>query len=176
MFTVSNVNRGQFLVGGSPATSFTQADITAGLVAFAHDNSEFAPSYEVTVSDGTTSFGPQAPTVNFTNVNDNSPIIVPGQLFEVSESSVTNTVVGSVDADDVDLPGDQLGFEIIAGNDDGVFAIDNNGVHHSGGQYAPRFRNHEPIRAHDRSVGHGQLEQRRSSRSTWSTKTKSCQF
>jgi hypothetical protein len=127
VFTVSNVNRGQFLVNGSPATSFTQADIAAGAVMFEHDGSEFAPSYQVTVSDGTTSFGPQAATVNFTNVNDNPPIIAAGQEFQISDNSVIGSLVGSVDADDADLPGDLIGFTILAGNDDGVFGIDNDG-------------------------------------------------
>jgi hypothetical protein len=128
VFTVSNVTRGQFLVNWSPATSFTQADIAAGRVVFEHDGSELSPSYEVTVSDGTTSFGPQAATINFINVNDELPLIVPGQVFEVSETAENDTVIGSVAFSDGDLPGDDFLFAIIAGDDDGVFAIDDTGL------------------------------------------------
>ncbi|HEY3393007.1 MAG TPA: cadherin-like domain-containing protein [Lacipirellulaceae bacterium] len=128
VFTVTNVNRGQFLVGGAPATSFTQADIAAGLVAFVHDDSELAPSYVVTVSDGTTSFGPQGATISFSNVNDNPPVIVSGQAFEVGENAPTGAIVGTLLVHDTDLPGDPLAFEIVGGNDDGVFTIDTSGV------------------------------------------------
>jgi hypothetical protein len=128
VFAVTIVNRGQFLVGGAPATSFTQADIAAGLVAFVHDDSELAPSYVITVSDGTTSFGPQGATVSFSNVNDNPPVIVSGQAFEVGENAPIGTVVGTLLAHDADLPGDALEFEIIGGDEDGVFVIDNDGV------------------------------------------------
>ena len=39
-FSVSNIQGGQFLVSGVAASSFTQADVSAGQVAFEHDNSE----------------------------------------------------------------------------------------------------------------------------------------
>jgi hypothetical protein len=128
VFTVSNVTRGQFLVNGSPETSFTQAEIAAGAVAFVHDSSELAPDYALSVSDGTINFGPQAATINFINLNDELPIIVPGQVFDVSESSVSEAVVGSVAFSDGDLPGDSFSFLILAGNDDGVFEIDDTGL------------------------------------------------
>ncbi len=55
VFTVSNLLSGQFeLVAapGAPIASFTQGQIAAGEVQFAHDGSDDAPSYVVTVSDG----------------------------------------------------------------------------------------------------------------------------
>jgi hypothetical protein len=128
VFMVADVSRGQFLVSAVPAVSFTQADIAAGLVSFAHDGSEFAPSYDVTVSDGTLSFGPQSPAVTFTNVNDNPPAIGPSQVFEVNEHSAAGIVIGSVSFGDIDAPGDSFSLAIIGGNGAGIFAIDNNGV------------------------------------------------
>ncbi len=72
-FTISNVTHGQFewaAVPGAAITSFTQADIDAGLVVFVHDASDMAPSYDVSVSDGTTTTGPQAATITFTPVDE----------------------------------------------------------------------------------------------------------
>lgn len=76
-FTVSNVTGGQFELLTAPqiaVTSFLQSHITSGDVRFVHDGSEAAPSYEVSVSDGSLSDGPAAGTISFTNVND-APVI-----------------------------------------------------------------------------------------------------
>ncbi|MCP4968103.1 MAG: hypothetical protein GY926_23065, partial [bacterium] len=70
VFTASNVTNGQFELSGVPTTTFTQADVTAGNVTFVHDGGEFAPSYDVEVSDGSLTDGPYAATITFTAVND----------------------------------------------------------------------------------------------------------
>ncbi len=73
IYTISNIVHGQFEWAAAPGTaitSFTQTDIDAGLVVFVHDASDFAPSYDVSVSDGTTSVGPQAAVINFTPVDE----------------------------------------------------------------------------------------------------------
>ena len=72
-FVVSNITGGQFELLSSPGvaiTSFTQAAVTGGQIVFVHDGGEFAPAFEVRVSDGSLSDGPRAATINFTNVND----------------------------------------------------------------------------------------------------------
>ncbi|MEQ1592678.1 MAG: tandem-95 repeat protein [Thiobacillaceae bacterium] len=72
-YTISNITHGQFEWAATPGvaiTGFTQADVDAGLVVFVHDASDIAPSYDVSVSDGTLSQGPQAATINFTPVNE----------------------------------------------------------------------------------------------------------
>jgi hypothetical protein len=72
-YTISNVTHGQFewaVAPGAAINSFTQADIDAGLVVFVHDASDFAPSYDVSVFDGTVTVGPQAATVIFTAVSE----------------------------------------------------------------------------------------------------------
>ncbi|MFO7541977.1 MAG: cadherin-like domain-containing protein, partial [Thiobacillus sp.] len=72
-YTVSNVFNGQFEWAATPGTSiasFTQADIDAGRVVFVHDASDVAPSYNITVSDGTLSQGPQAASISFTSVDE----------------------------------------------------------------------------------------------------------
>lgn len=51
-FTVSNQINGIIQVNGTDATTFTGADLAAGLVTFTHDGSEtLAASFEVTVAD-----------------------------------------------------------------------------------------------------------------------------
>ena len=77
IFNVSSVQNGQFELSGSFTTSFTQADITAGIVTFVHDGGENAPSYSVTVTDGTNPVGPVAATITFANVND-APVLTIG--------------------------------------------------------------------------------------------------
>jgi len=50
---------GTVLLNGAPTTTFTQADVNAGLVAYQHDNSPgTTDSFAFTVSDGTLSVGP----------------------------------------------------------------------------------------------------------------------
>ncbi len=72
-YTISNVTRGQFELSAAPSSAistFTQADVNAGLVVFVHDASDFAPTYDVTVSDGLLSQGPQTAAITFTTVNE----------------------------------------------------------------------------------------------------------
>ena len=55
-YTVSSVSGGYFQLSGAPGTpitSFTSADLTGGLVQFVDDGNEVAPSFDVTVNDGT---------------------------------------------------------------------------------------------------------------------------
>jgi hypothetical protein len=126
-FTVSNVTGGQFLAAGSAATSFTQEQVAAGQITFAHDGNEVAPAFDVTVSDGGYIVGPDAASISFLNVNDNAPVIVGGQTFSVSEHALSGSAVGTVAFSDADLPGDSFAVSLVAGNTGGVFGIDNSG-------------------------------------------------
>ncbi len=69
-FTISNLQNGNFEVDGVVSTSFTQQQITDGLVKFIHDGSENQPSYDIEVSDGEKSSDKSSVTVSFTNTND----------------------------------------------------------------------------------------------------------
>ncbi len=73
-FTVSNVTHGQFELVSNPGaaiTSFTQEQVSLGQVAFAHDGSENAPSYDLSASDGNNpDTAPSAGDVTFFNSND----------------------------------------------------------------------------------------------------------
>jgi len=77
-FNISAVTAGQFerVSTGSVITAFTQADIAAGEVRFVHDGSETAPSYNVSVTDGSAGAGPTAAAINFTHVNDSGTVTI----------------------------------------------------------------------------------------------------
>ena len=127
VFDVSNVAGGTFQIDGTPGTSFSQDQITNGDVTFVHDDSEFAPSFDVSVSDGVFTTTPESATIVFSNVNDQPPLIPSGQGFSVSEAAANGTLVGTVVFSDGDLPGDTLAISITAGDPNGTFAIDPNG-------------------------------------------------
>ncbi len=68
VWTVASMTDGRFEridAPGVPITSFTQADIDAGLIRFVSTDLGRAPSFVVFVSDGTTTVGPQAARVSF---------------------------------------------------------------------------------------------------------------
>lgn len=88
--TVSNVANGQFELvsnSGVAITSFTQQQVTLGQIAFAHDDSEVSPSYDISASDGSNpATSPSAGDITFTNVNDQTPAI--------SGTPATTVIVG----------------------------------------------------------------------------------
>ncbi len=110
-FTVSNVTRGRFALVSAPATpitTFTQTDINLGRIAFVHDGSEYAPTYDLVASDGTNTTSPSPGVINFTNVNDQTP--------SFTNSPATSTLAGTAYSyvptiSDVDL-GDTHTFTI----------------------------------------------------------------
>ena len=69
-FNITNLENGSFEVNQVVANSFTQHQITYGLVKFIHDGSENQPSYDIQVSDGEKSSDKSRVTVTFTNTND----------------------------------------------------------------------------------------------------------
>ncbi|MFS0862184.1 cadherin domain-containing protein [Fredinandcohnia sp. 179-A 10B2 NHS] len=73
----------------------------------------------VQVSDGTNTATTTVQIALF-NLNDNLPV-VEDATFSINENEDTGTLVGVVTASDAD--GDSLFYEIISGNEDGVFSI-----------------------------------------------------
>jgi hypothetical protein len=68
VFDVGGVTHGYFQrvsAPGVPITSFTQAEVLAGQIQFVHDGSSLAPSFTISVSDGTDSVGPVAANITF---------------------------------------------------------------------------------------------------------------
>ena len=106
-FTVSSVVGGQFELGASPGvaiTSFTQAQLDAAEIIFVDDGDELAPSYDVSVGDGSLVDGPYAATINFTNIND-----APVGADDAYVISQTETLDGDgLLLNDMDVDGDPL--------------------------------------------------------------------
>ncbi|MGI9324644.1 MAG: cadherin domain-containing protein [Pseudomonadales bacterium] len=87
---------------------------------------ELATSHDITVraqsTDGSSSL--QVFTIAVGDVNDTAPVVTPAQTFNINEDAVLNDVVGTVLATDQDTVGSLQGWNIVAGNTDGVFQID----------------------------------------------------
>ena len=62
--------------------------------------------------------------VGAVDINDNPPVITPGQTFNVAEDVANTTSVGTVLATDIDTVGTIQDWAITAGNADGIFTID----------------------------------------------------
>ncbi len=99
-YTASAVTGGHFaLIGtpGTPITSFTQAQINAGQILFAHDGGEVAPSFDLSLSDGTDAVGPVSGVIAFTPVND-APSLTASALATLSLDEDAGVPVGVVGA------------------------------------------------------------------------------
>jgi len=72
IYTASGVTNGQFELTTAPGTaitSFTQADVAAGLVVFVHAGNNLAPAYTIQAGDGTLLSAPSAASVTFSASN-----------------------------------------------------------------------------------------------------------
>lgn len=117
------------LSGGALANgqTFTQSDINANLLTYAHNDTEvFTDSFAFNVNDGSGTSTAGNFAITITPVNDNAPVITVGQQFSVSELAAVGTVVGDAVATDVDTVGTLQNWTILSGNTDGIFAIDSN--------------------------------------------------
>ncbi len=91
-FTVGSVSNGQFEEvsnAGVAITNFTQSQITSSEIQFVHDNSETAPSFNVSVSDGVESTVAAATSITFAIVDDAPINSVPGAQSTQEDTSLT---------------------------------------------------------------------------------------
>ena len=123
VFTVTAVSGGQFELvnnSGVAITSFTQQQVNDGQVQFVHDGNQAAPTYSLTVSDGTGGSVVTSGTVTFTPVND-APVITANSLT-VTEGQTVTLTTANINATDAD--GDALLFTITNLNASvGVFLV-----------------------------------------------------
>ncbi|MDJ0807989.1 MAG: putative Ig domain-containing protein, partial [Gammaproteobacteria bacterium] len=93
LFTVTDVTGGQFELAASPGTeitNFTQAQVSNGEVVFVDDGDEIAPTYRVSVSDGSITYGPRSATIVF------NPDTSLGTV-EIDQSSLLDSLLGQIE-------------------------------------------------------------------------------
>ena len=122
-------------------TSYTITEGNTG-TAFALDNNgnltvadpaDFATTMEYTLTIEVSDEMDNTATATITiTVGDTPPIIPDGQAFQIREHSLANTVVDKLGTTDDKLVADDdragLEYQIIGGNDENIFTIDNNGI------------------------------------------------
>ncbi|AVH72198.1 cadherin-like domain-containing protein [Nostoc sp. 'Lobaria pulmonaria (5183) cyanobiont'] len=111
-YTASGISGGQFELvanAGVAITSFTQAQINSGAVRFVQNGSETAPSYSLSVSDGSLSSPSSTVAIGtFTNVND-APTISTNSL-NISEGGSVVLSSSNINATDPDNTPAQLTY------------------------------------------------------------------
>jgi hypothetical protein len=102
-FTVIGVTNGHFALVSNqtaPITTFTQEDINLGRIAFVHNGSEYAPTYEIQARDNYANTAPRSVgIINFTNVSDNPPTITNSPATSVVEGAAYSYVPTISDVD-----------------------------------------------------------------------------
>ncbi len=107
-------------------STFTQADVDAGLITYDHNGSETSSdAFSFSVDDGTGTQSTGTFNLTITPVNDHAPVINSnGAGATASISIAENTsAVTTVTATDGDLPAQTLTYTIIGGADSGLFTI-----------------------------------------------------
>lgn len=102
-------------------------DAATGVVSVAGAlDYESSINHSITIRASSTdgSFSVRAFTISVIDLNDNAPVITPGQTLGVREDAANGTSVGTAVATDVDTVGSLQGWAILGGNTDGIFAID----------------------------------------------------
>ena len=115
------------IIGGNAAGVFG-INASTGLLTVANRTNldyETTTSYvlSIAVSDGVNTSASQTVAINVLDQNDETPVITPGQAFNVSESATNGTSLGSVIATDADAATTFSNWQITGGNAAGVFGI-----------------------------------------------------
>jgi len=118
IYTVSGIANGYFALTSAPTTpitTFTQADVAAGLVMFVHAGNNLPPTYTIQANDGALSSAPSTVTVTF-NPTSGGAGTTPstggggsgGTVVPPTEPPVggggTGTGGGSIDTSPLDVP------------------------------------------------------------------------
>jgi hypothetical protein len=109
-FTVSAVQNGRFELSNTPGvavTQFTQAQVQAGEVRFVHEGNNLAPSYQMSVSDGSVSSGATAAVITF----NRRPAITTNQLV-INEGETVILNSGMLAINDDQTNSSALTFEV----------------------------------------------------------------
>ncbi|WP_020474269.1 cadherin-like domain-containing protein [Zavarzinella formosa] len=128
-YTVTTgATHGTLLKSGIPTTTFTQADINAGIISYHNDGNEFiADAFTVTVSDGTVTTPAFTVAITITPVND-PPTIAVNTGVTVLENGSVSFSTASLSTTDPDNTPAQLTYSIQIGNGPAHGEIRKNGV------------------------------------------------
>ncbi|MES9943324.1 MAG: DUF4347 domain-containing protein, partial [Candidatus Thiodiazotropha sp.] len=110
-YTASSVTDGYFQLSSNPGTSistFTSANLTAGVVQFVDDGDEVAPSFSVTVNDGFIDSNTLVATVNYTAMNDAPVNTLPASVSTNEDTTVNFSGVNQIQISDADHAGGTL--------------------------------------------------------------------
>ncbi|BDA75224.1 hypothetical protein CAL7716_093900 [Calothrix sp. PCC 7716] len=110
-YTISNLLNGEFRLNSSIVTTFTQKDINDGKVQFIHDGGEIAPSFNISLSDGSNTSSAKAATVSFTKVNDSPVLTDSATSVDFNENALnaaaaiinSSNIIGLMDVDSTDF-------------------------------------------------------------------------
>ncbi|TKB11846.1 cadherin-like domain-containing protein [Desulforhopalus sp. IMCC35007] len=156
-FTVSSVSAGRFEHASAPGaaiTTFLQSDINNGKIRFVHFGGENAPTYEVTVTDGSVSTGPATPTITFSGKNDvpsftnNELTINEGGIVVLGSSNLQVTDPDDTDVNLTFTAANVVGgqFELVAAPNTAIFTFTQAQINagevqfvHNGGEIEPNY-------------------------------------
>ncbi|MCA9159301.1 MAG: cadherin domain-containing protein, partial [Planctomycetales bacterium] len=131
VYTVTGVPTNGFIrrsgIDLTVSSTFTQADIDAGIITYLHNDSETSSdSFTFTVDDGSGTISGGTFIVTVTAVNDNNPIITSNSGGATASINVNEnaTTVTTVTATDADLPSQTLTYSKIGGADSALFTVD----------------------------------------------------
>ncbi|MDB9528277.1 cadherin-like domain-containing protein [Oscillatoria sp. CS-180] len=117
---------GSFQLDGADTNTFTQADITAGLVDYVHDGSEAGPTITISVNDGTPEGTAEAVlTPTFVNLND-APVLVANKLT-IDEGATVQLTTEILSAEDLETATPDLAFSL-TDIDNGFFTVAGAGI------------------------------------------------
>ena len=101
-FTVTGLAHGSFKNGSSVVTSFTLANVKAGLISFVHDGSNSAPTFTLgtTVATESASVSTSSTNLAFTAINDAAVITQKSFMLEEGSSILLRDMISITDEED----------------------------------------------------------------------------
>jgi VCBS repeat-containing protein len=127
-YTVSSLTHGYILVGGVKKTTFTQANLDAGIVQFQQNgDEEDTASFKIVVKDSGNATSGTAQTFTFDVLPFDDPAVISGNITGIARALVKPTVSGKVIVTDPDT---SAALVAVAGasSDYGTFSITSAGA------------------------------------------------
>ncbi len=121
---------GWTITAGNIGNAFSIGSNSGQLLISGNINLDFETrstyTLEVTVSDGVNVSSVQSVQIAVNDLNDEFPLIIPNQSFQLAESATLGSSIGDIIAQDADANTNFTGWLIKSGNEDNVFALNEN--------------------------------------------------